>query len=709
MKFKLMAKTIALFQMLLSWSEVPIEASDNKLKINASERQKIIDALGSEELADKAINGINTEIANMANSNLEMKAIQDEIDAMVRQSQLSEDELKNATNDDGQPDTVALLKAISLKQKEQDALLKKITNEAIGNLPEQIIEMNQNSKIVHSATHLFSSKEEYDAFDGRNWNRRAAGQTTVATDFNSQPAINKLNDDLGLFFRQNPDMIKSLQRDRFGLPSFWPKRTKVDDKVADGFISTAEISQARKLNWLPKNKQKIEAEEGQIFPVQIDIEFVGYWLQKIEASWLNMMNNEGSQPYKNSFVRFLVSELDKKARIEDRIAEIKGIYVKTPENATEAGRFINRQNGLLYLIYKAREIDKKYRPFDLGMPTPTNIVDYIDKFIKSLPFEVREEQGLVLYLSDEWLRTYKRRYELLYGLNEDYMGYPETPKDYPNIKFERLVDLAGSDFMFITFDDNIEILENIPSEKSMYHFEYLKRMIYIWADYKLGIRLRHIGSEVIPGDPLEFQVQTIWSNTAPIFTKDTFVPAYDDESGNLKITYKNTVIQKDWKTNITNIKNVIPGQILKIKGNNLPIPKSVIKNTDLLLASDFDLSTGGTLTLLVLPDLKFKEISRTTAPEMNVIPNVILDTDLLDANDGVKFIFQGTEDITLLNIDNGVEGKTISIFGNNTTKLTINTIANIKTDSEAILAKDTDTIDFILIDGIWTETKRTIQ
>lgn len=221
------------------------------------------------------------------------------------------------------------------------------------------------------------------------------------------------------------------------------------------------------------------------------------------------MNKEGSQPYKMSFVKFLVSELDKKARVEDRIATIKGIYVATPDNATEGGRFINRQNGLLYLLQQARDYDRKYRAFDLGLPTATNIVDYIDNFIKRLPHEIREANGLVLYLSDEWLR-HKRRYETVYGTNNDYSGYPTNPKDYPNIKFERLVDLSGTDFMFATFDDNIEILENVPAEKSMYKFEMLKRMIYVMADYKLRM---NIGNVVDAGDPDEFKVQTVWSNT----------------------------------------------------------------------------------------------------------------------------------------------------------------------------------------------------
>lgn len=56
-----------------------------------------------------------------------------------------------------------------------------------------------------------------------------------------------------------------------------------------------------------------------------------------------------------------MSEIDKKARVEDRISTVGGVYVETPEDATVAGKAINRQDGLLYQLYKARHITKNTR------------------------------------------------------------------------------------------------------------------------------------------------------------------------------------------------------------------------------------------------------------------------------------------------------------------------------------------------------------
>lgn len=712
-----MAKTVTFLLTLLGIEEMPIDAKERKIDFSAEQEEKLKTAFNETQLAELK-KALNQELKAMEENTLEWKAIQDEIDALVKETGLTEEEIRTAAgNRDGDPDLAAKVKALGQKMADHEANIKKLMDDSLGDKPEAIIK-NLGTKVRHSATHLFASGKDYDALD-RPWNRKAAAMaagnmSVTATDFTDQPTIQKLNDDMKLYYRENPTELKSLTRDKYGLPEFWPTRTKVDDLVADASIATAEVSQSRKLPWLPKNKQTIQPEEGKIFPIQIDAEFIGFRLQKMEASWLNMMNKEGSQPYKESFVRYLVSEIDKKARIEDRVASVKGIYVETPENATEAGRAINRQNGLLYLLQQARDVTKKYRPFDLGLPTTTNIVDYVDNFIKQLPQEVRENQGLVLYLSDEWLRAYKRRSEVLFGTNTDYTGYPETPKDYPNVKFQRLIDMAGTDFMFITFDDNIELLENVPAEKSMYKFEYLLRKMYIWADYKMGIRLLHIGNTVEEGDPDEFKVQTVWSNTVPVFPKETFIPFHENGSGILKLSFNNVYPANNRTSHVTDISNYADykGQVIKIKGNTaLAATTNVVHNTakiSLAGNANFNLKSGGTLTLYVpLSGVPF-ELSRTSAPETAETPEVSVTTATIDANLGSTYRYGGTGNLAVTGIINGVEGKTIKIFGNATANsdLTFSTTGNIVVASNAALATATHFIELTLVDGLWRQTGR---
>ena len=715
-----MAMAIASF---LNIKEKEIPIADGKVAFTEDQR-KILNEGFTEATIQDAINAMNKEIAEKpivqkANSKLDeaLKAYQTAEEAAANAAKKKDPDAEEEDIDLSAKIDLLTARAknaedaLNLEIKNRDKIVEQLMGEAESDSPyERIINSKAKAMIKHSATHLMSSNKEYDAFTGRNWNKQAAGKSTTATDWNDAVNIQKLNGDSELYYRENPDALVSLHRDNFGLPSDWKKRMNVVDRIASGTIASAELSQGRKLNWAPKNNQDIQAEEGKIYPISVDMEFVGHILSEIEASWLMMFNKEGSQAYKITFVRFLVSELDKRLRLEDRIATTKGVYVKTPDNANKAGRFINRQNGLFYLLWKGRDIDKKYRSFALGTPTTANIVDYVKSLIEPIPTEARN--GLTIYLSEEWLRAYKNRSEQLFGTNNDYTGYPTTPKDFPNIKFQELHDLSGSDFMFVTYPPNIEILENIPKEKSLYRFEYFLRKIYVFADYKLGIRPVHIGNKIKDGDPAAFKVQTIWSNNLPVFQSDFFVPVFDDTTGEITATFNQLKVDDAFATDITKISGLPEGTIVKIQGDTaLVAAKNVKDNANLDLTADFDLSTGGTLTLRVNSDLTLKELARTTsAPTSPTIEAVSYTDGSLDADEGSEFVYGTSGALTITEILNGVPGQTVKVSGNATASsdVTINDTASIEVASTAVLALAGDFVEFVLVDGKWIEFNRVI-
>ena len=707
MKWNLAAKMVPLVMNLLGIAEIPV--ADGKVNFSDEQKQKLQESLESEADVDQLMKSFNSDLAKMETDAQREARLKNELRTALKETNLTEEEVETKIEEG---DVEAQLKLINANQKAMKAQMQKLMNDPEGDAPLAIVPA-PGKKAMHSATHLWGDTKAYNAFEGRPWNQRAAGIKTDATEFSDKVIVEKLNDDLDHYFRENPETIKSLHRDNFGLPSFWPKRFNVDDKVSDGNIVSAPITQARKLPWLPKNKQMIQAEEGQIFPVQIDIEFVGYFLQKMEASWLNKWNKEGSQPYKESFVMFLVSELDKKARVEDRISTVKGIHVATPEDATTPGKFINRQDGLLYQLYKGRFITKKFKPFAVGTPTTSNIVDYVDKMIESLDLDVRVMPNLVFYISPYWIKAYKRRYEQIHGTQNDYTGYPVNPKDYNNVQFEVMPDLEGLDVMFITFDDNIELLENIPKEKSLYHFEYLKRIMYIWADYKQGVRLIHVGNKIKDGDPLEFKVQSVWTNDVPIFKSDVNIPLFDDATGTITAKYGYMKVDDAWATTITHIEGAQPGQIIKLEGNtNMPASKNVNSTGNLTLTATFDLKSGGILTLFVKNDGSITELSRTAGPPaVAADEDVNFDGDTIDASEGSVFRFTGAASDVLEAILNGVEGDSVTIYGNAAAgvTLTVSDIAgNIDVTANAVLAVATDYVTLVNVGGVWYESERDI-
>lgn len=715
-KFKAM---IAFMLAITGLKELPIANSEVKFteeqeaKLKAALQEK----LGANITLDSVVAAMNQELAAAksaedANNDGELQDLREEARQMLKAHNLSAEEtdalLNNSTGSNAE--IKSMLSGLMQANKNMDKKLQKLIKAPEGDSPIDVANALKNNKIVHSATHLFATNSQVDAFDGRNWNKRAAGLTTASTDFSDQVQVEKLNGDLEFYHRENPDEIMSLIRDNFGLPAFWKKRFGVHDRVTSASIVTGPVTQARKLPWLPNNRQKIEAEVGYIYPAQIDAEWAGHDLQKIESSWLNSFNKEGSQAYKMSFVRFLVGELLKQARIEDRVASIKGVHVSTPDDATIAGKFINRMHGLLYQFWKHKNVTKKYKAFSIGNPTSSNIVDYVDQIVKRLPDDVRNLPGVKFYANPDWLQAYKRRYETIFGGNNDYTGYPKNPKDYDNIEFVPLIDLTGSDFMFITFDDNIEILENIPAEKSLFTFEKMLRKVYAFADYKLGIWLKHVGVKTQEGDPLEFQVQSVWSNDVPMFKPDFFVPAHDNETGILKATFSNIYASKGWATDITKIEDAYAGQIIKIKGSTAGVSGNVLTASEsLTLTADFNLASGGTLTLIADGAGNASEIKRTTVPE--VLPSTVVDFNntAIDADAGSVFQYTGVTNQTLTEILNGVEDQQIEIKGKAGNTLTVSSVTgNITVGSNAVLATATDYIKLVKVDGAWYEIEREI-
>jgi hypothetical protein len=716
-----MAGTVALFNALFGTKELPIDGENKALNLDAAQRQKIVDALGEKD-AEKAINGINSEIKQMADENLILKAAQDEIAALVLESGLSAEELANAANEgEGNDSVLAIVKSIAAKNKEMESTIAKLINEPEGDKPLAVITGGTGS-MKHSATHLFGDAKAYNAFDGgRSWNARLRDGGMKATDFNQNGVVPLLQSDLEHFVEDNNGILESLFNDFRGLPSQWDSRTGVLDRVSDGHIIAGEIVQGRAKGWSPKNNFNIVSEQGQVYRKKIDITFDGYELQEIENTWIRTYNKaDGSHPWKMSFIGFLLGELIKQQLLDDRTAQINGIFVQSPGLDNTPGAAVNSQNGLRYLWYYYRDVAKKYRAFDIGAPTEANIVDYINTMIEMMPEIERKEQGLEIQLSSKWLKAYlKRAGELRPQLvntaaDQGKMQYQlNSPIDYPNFIFQELVDQTKTDFIGITQSKNIQTLEYNASEKGKFTITHDKRGTDIFADYRLGIRIKFVGTKLEAGDPRAFEIQKVWSNNVPVFGNEVFAPAFDiDNSGILKVTFPSIEIDAAWKTNITSIEGAVKGSIIRIKGNKgLAAAKNLVDGANLDLASNFDLSLGGTIVLFAKEDGTFKELSRTDAPAVATTTDVDFSTAVLDAKGGTVFRFTGVADTTITGIINGVEGKTIKIYGTDAVdvELTVADVAG-KVDvlASAVLGDSNDYIQLTYVNGVWVETGKSI-
>lgn len=709
-----------LYTVFLSVLGVKELVKDGELNLTEEQKKELQEALPKMKLED-VVKAMNEELANAAAENedttdQQLVDLKKQAMEMLKAHGLAEADAEEAVEDptkataeDG--DLKTILSGLIEHNKKTDKMLEKLLAEPESDKP--LASGNRNNiKDMHSKTHFLGTGQAYDAFESRPWNQRAAGLRNSPTDFFAEDGteLQTLKGDIDLYARKNPTAVNSLFRDLIGLPDFWTLVSNVDDKIATANIVSAEVSQARKLPYLAKNKQLIQPEENKVFPVQVDITHQGYYLQKIEASWLNMMNKEGSSPFKMSFVQFLLVELDKKVRQEDRKVAINGVHVKTPEDATIAGRAIHRGDGLLVQLWRAYWYDAKFRIANMGAPTTSNIVDYVKDVIENnVPEESKNTEGMVFYLSPYWMRRYKERKRQLFGLDNNYNGKEVNEiENYLNFRFVTLRDLEGSNFMFITDDNNIKLYENKPGEKSMYRFQNILRDTHIFADYKWGAGFDHIGTKVKAGDPEAFKVQTVWANMPP-YLQDVSVTLYDDTTGDIKLPYSNIHLGNKWATNVDNITGTFAGQIVKITGDTTSTGNVTDDgNISLTGNADWSIASGGTLTLLVNENLTLTEIKRTTSPATAPVADTGY-VDSIDASNGSDFDYTGTGANSLAEILNGFEGQQIVINGGAGGALTVADVSdNINVASSAVLADGADNITLVKVDGVWTEIARTI-
>lgn len=683
-------KFLTMLAGLLGLAKVP--QKDNKVDLSDELKTKIDGLLGATE-ASTLIEQANLELAGVADAQTQLREVQGQLETSNQQATAATAQVQTLTQE---------------LANSQQVIAR------LADAPETIVESVTAAtpnfgagKIIAVAGFLMGMQGNAFAMD-RPWNARAvAGMSAPQTDFKNQLVIDTLNEDIKGFVAEYPTKFETLFEKKYNLPELWKQHTifGVADRLVSATIMVEEVTQPRKAVWIAKGGVSIQPEVMEVRPTQIDLQF-NYWkLQALETSWMHQFNREGSQAYKMSFIEFLVIKYLEKARSEDADVLVRGVFSEKPADYDKPVTYLIRNNGVFKQLFDARDITKKYRPFYLGELTEQNVCDYIDKAIQALPPDIRN-MDLQLDIAPYWIRKYQTRDREIYGGNNDYEGLVKHPRDYPNIEFVPVLQMEGSKFIFITFKDNVKPLEFKPEEKSKLTFEKFLRDVYAFADYKLGIGVNHIGLETADDNPLKYELQAVWSNTEPIFDKNFFIPVFDFGNGVLVANHNRISPVHDFATNITSIKGNA-GKYLFIRGNISMVGSTLVKKTtELLLTSDFDLKSGGTLSLIKVGD-KWKELSRTTAPE--AVSSQIEFTDTtIDYADSDKFIYMGTAAADLSEIKGGSEGNTIRIFGGAAagSALTVKDAGNINVDSDYVMDSHAKWIELIFLDGKWNEVDR---
>lgn len=655
--------------------------SDEALAFSDDDKQALDKAAKKEGFAEKLETEFN---ASLENTNAQEAIIE------FMQSAAADD-----TNEDGTPkviDTTAStptleenVNALIESNKELQGKVIKLTAKKEVDTPLEVIESGPGAgKVVlmarHSKTHLFASDKGFNALTERPWNQRAAALKTqveigaATTDWNTIN-IDKINTDFGAYARKNLDKIVSLMRDGFDIPKHWNIITGISDEVAFTALLQGKITQGKKKKWLPKNKHKFVPQKGKIYDVQIDAAWTGYELKSIEKSWLNaFFNTVASSPYKMSFVEYLVVELIKQARKEDKIGLIKGVYFPNDEMDLP-GSFLNAQSGLLKLVDSKKGTE--YNPFVMGVPSIAGIYDYINNMVAKLPHDVRILPDLQLGLSNAWMKAYQDKREESKGLQPNFEGGQKHVDGYANIKFVPLAQLEGQDFMFITTWDNISVLVDKPGEDGIITFEKAGRDIKAFADYKIGLFIHVFGAQMADGNVVGFDNQLFFSNDVKVL-EDVYAPVPANVA-TPTLQYHHSLIIGEHNTaptDITDFTNETAGEKVFLTGNN-DTNKSTVKNGGNIVLSggDCPLTTTILLVLIAGSDGKFREYERIDLAAASTEVTLAADATTADAVDGTDFITSvNTVATAITTIANAVKGETYKITGGSSTNAS--TIAN---------------------------------
>ncbi len=706
-----MKKFQTILASLLMWTS--LKTKDGQIDLSEEEKGSLFEKLGEED-ATLLITTANEELSEVKSAKDQLAELKSQLQAATKNSNAS---LQDAgeSNDVASENLGSMVEALQLKIKEQDKLINKLKDEpetpsSAGTMRKLAVAVGLATAVFAEGGQILGLTGDHYKVEGRNWNERLINPSLAATDFSNELVIDQLNRDFQGWVANYPSEIKSLFRDMATLPAHWRVISGVSDRMLTASIVVGEVTQPRKANWISKGAASIKAEVLRVFPVQIDLTFSYWQLQTIETNWLNSFNKEGSQAYKMSFVQFLLVEYIKKARQEDRKVALLGVHVETPEQHERPVSYILRGDGILKQAHDAR-IANKYRPFNVGLPTTSNILDYVNDMVLALPAEVRNE-NVQFILSPFWQKAYKKKYEEVYNQATDYSGVIDYVKDYPNVKFVALEDLEGSDVMLITLWDNIVVLENIPAEKDLLTFEKSKRDINVFGDYKFGAGIVHIGHQAQLGSAEQFVVQSLWSNNVPFFNADFAVPFYGYE-GTGVVEAKFNKIYPD-ASNTVDITQIIGnvGNYLVVKGNpNLAASRKLKHGAGKLVltgSADFELKSTGYITLVKTAENVYKEIGRVaTAPVTDA--KVSFTGTAIDYTAGTEFIYTGASTATLADILNGAEGNVVRIYGGAAAgkALTIANVAGkISVSSSYVMDTNAKFMDLIFVNGVWTEMAR---
>jgi hypothetical protein len=273
-------------------------------------------------------------------------------------------------------------------------------------------------------------------------------------------------------------------------------------------------------------------------------------------------------------------------------------------------------------------------------------------------------------MSNYWVDMYIKRRETLKGLMPTYTPGKLTVDRHENVKIYGLPFMNESGFMFMTTNDNISLLENIPEEKTFLEFERSKRDIAAFADYKIGIHVWAFGYEYDSAGEMTYDKQMFFSNDCYIL-EDLYIPmAVNDTTPSVATHTSLQTGVNTQATAITDLDDAVTGTYIFIKGNTGSYPSTIADSGYFDLSAAITLDENTLIQLYVRGNNDFVEIQRWDLELSNVV-FLAANATTADADLGKHFVTISNSGATAFtNITNVVEGDVYILEGGSDTNAT---------------------------------------
>lgn len=259
------------------------------------------------------------------------------------------------------------------------------------------------------------------------------------------------------------------------------KKLRVLDKIVLGSLAFKSLAQpGAKGTFNPKaNALKVEARIGEVRPAKIDLLITEIERLELEATYFaEVEGTNGRDPEKFMFADHIWEYVVDQAGIDTLKAVWIGELNPTGTNAVDVC------NGIVTLIDSAIDSDDLPESLILAhsesnfVITEANIISEIKKLVKIYRTKLPAygDAPATLYCAPERIVEYQFALEESLGNVNTYNSFQQVIVYFQkNIRFEPVLDLAGTDFMAIIPDGNLVYLTDRKDSKTELDSDYSKR------------------------------------------------------------------------------------------------------------------------------------------------------------------------------------------------------------------------------------------